>query len=128
LAPPAPAPAPAPAPESVPLRVELGQATVDPATVSVGQDVTFRQDVRVTTDATLLIDFELWDSQGQKVWQIWHDNQSLHRGDVMTDTAVLTMPDSLPPGQYTFVAGVFSAGWGIEYAWNQAAGFLTVSE
>jgi hypothetical protein len=125
---PAPEPAPAPAPQNVPLRVELGQTIVDPGTVSVGHDVTFRQDVRVTTEATLLIDFELWDSQGQKVWQIWHDNQSLHPGGALTDTAVLTIPESLPVGQYTFVAGVFSAGWGIEYAWNPAAGFLTVGE
>jgi hypothetical protein len=124
----APAPAPALAPENVPLRVELGQAIVDPGTASMGQDVTFRQDVRVTTDATLLIDFELWDSQGQKVWQIWHDNQSLHPGGVQTDTAVLTIPESLPAGQYTFVAGVFSAGWGIEYAWNSTAGVLTIGE
>jgi hypothetical protein len=125
---PAPEPAPTPVPQNVPLRVELGQTIVDPGTVSVGHDVTFRQDVRVTTEATLLIDFELWDSQGQKVWQIWHDNQSLHPGGALTDTAVLTIPESLPVGQYTFVAGVFSAGWGIEYAWNPAAGFLTVGE
>jgi hypothetical protein len=88
----------------------------------------FRQDITVSTDATLLVDFELWDSQSQKVWQIWHDNQPIQPGAILTDAAVMTVPDDLPPGQYTFVSGVFSAGWGTMYAWNGNAGSLIVIE
>jgi len=90
--------------------------------------VTFRQDLTVTTDVMLLIDFELWDTRGNKVWQVWHDNQPLQPGTIFTDAAVFTVPDSLPPGQYVFVSGVFSAGWGLEYAWSPNAGFLTITE
>jgi hypothetical protein len=124
---PAPVAAPAPAP-SGDLRVELGQAIVDPLSAAAGQDVTFRLDVSVSTDASLLIDFELYDSQGQKVWQTWHDNQPVHPGAILTDAAVMTVPDTLPPGQYTFKSGIFSAGWGTSYAWNNDSGTLTIGE
>jgi len=128
----APAPgsgaAPPPAGASSPLRVDLGQAIVDPLSAASGQDVTFRQDVSVSTDATLLIDFELYDSQGQKVWQIWHDNQPVHPGAILTDAAVMTVPDTLPPGEYTFKSGIFSAGWGTSYAWNDQGGTLVIED
>jgi hypothetical protein len=123
--------APAPAPSAnagAPLRVDLGQAIVDPLSASTGQDVTFRQDISVSAEASVLVDFELYDGQGQKVWQTWHDNQPIHPGALFTDAAVMTVPDTLPPGQYTFAAGVFSTGWGSVYAWNDHAGTLTVGE
>jgi len=122
------APAAAPPSPSLDLRVDLGEATVDPLDASTGQDVTFRQDVSVSTDATLLIDFELYDSQGQKVWQTWHDDQPLHPGAILTDAAVMTVPDTLPPGQYTFKSGIFSTGWGTNYAWNDSGGVLTIGD
>jgi hypothetical protein len=31
----------------------------------------------VTAEATLLVDFELYDDQGQKVWQVWHADQGV---------------------------------------------------
>jgi len=122
------APAAAPPSPSLDLRVDLGEATVDPLDASTGQDVTFRQDVSVSTDATLLIDFELYDSQGQKVWQTWHDDQSLHPGAILSDAAVMTVPDTLPPGQYTFKSGIFPAGWGTNYAWNDHGGAWAIGE
>jgi hypothetical protein len=121
-------PQPPPRPQDAPLRVDLGQAIIDPGTASAGDDVTFRQDITVNTDATLLVDFELWDSENQKVWQIWHDNQPLRPGTILTDAAVMTIPDDLPAGRYTFVTGVFSAGWGTMFAWNANAGSLMVAE
>jgi hypothetical protein len=110
------------------LRVDLGQTIVDPLSAASGQDVTFRQDVTASADATVLIDFELYDSQGHRVWQIWHDNQPVHPNATVTDAAVMTVPDSLPPGEYTFKTGIFSPGWGTTYAWNDSGGTLTISE
>jgi hypothetical protein len=45
---------------------------------------------------------------------------------MLSDAAVMTMPDTLPPGQYTLVSGVFSAGWGTAYAWNDRAATLMI--
>jgi hypothetical protein len=47
-------------------------------------------------------------------------------GAASSDFAVFTIPDGLPPGQYTFKLGVFPAGWGSPYAWNDAAATLTI--
>jgi hypothetical protein len=122
-----PIPTPTPPDPSV-LRVDLGETTLDPPIASVGQEVTIRQDISTSVDATLLVNFEVYDSQGQKVWQLWHDDEPLRAGAAMTHVAVLTVPDDLPSGDYTLVAGVFSAGWGTLYAWKPDVGTLTVTE
>jgi hypothetical protein len=121
----APAPA-APAAPAGPLSVSLGAAGADPAQASAGQDVTLSQELMPSADAALLVDFELYDSQGQKVWQVWHDNLPFPGGAMSGDSAVFTIPGDLAPGQYTLTTGVFSAGWGTLYAWNGNAATLTI--
>ena len=122
----APAAAAAPTPASVPpLQVTLGGAGLDSDTATAGQDVSIHQDFSVNADATVLVDYELYNASGDKVWQLAHDNVALQAGQA-SDTAVFTVPDSLGPGVYTFKSGVFSAGWGTLYAWNDQVGTLTV--
>ncbi|HTD77361.1 MAG TPA: hypothetical protein VK898_06985 [Chloroflexota bacterium] len=126
----APTPAPdaaAPGPRA-PLSVSLGAAGADPSDASNGQDITVFQDVMPAADAALLVDFEIYDSQGRKVWQTWHDNLPFQGGAMTTDFAVYTIPGDLAPGRYTFKTGVFSTGWGTLYAWNDNAGTLTVQD
>jgi hypothetical protein len=127
-APAAPAPASdSTAPQPGALQAAFAQASVDPGTASPGQDVALRADVTVSQDVSLLLDFEIWDSQSQKVWQTWHDGQSLQAGVDNLDSVVFTVPADLPPGDYRFKAGLFSAGWGTLYAWNDQAGTFTVT-
>jgi hypothetical protein len=121
----APAPAPAAPQATTPLQVTLGAAGIDADTASSGQDVLVHQDISLNTNVTVLVDFELYNAAGDKVWQVAHDNMALSEGQ-STDTAVFTVPDSLAPGAYVFKSGVFSAGWGTLYAWNDQAGTLTV--
>ncbi|HEV7663935.1 MAG TPA: hypothetical protein VGQ62_10410 [Chloroflexota bacterium] len=113
-------------PVAAPVHVELMGAGVDPGDGIGGQEIVFHQELTVSTDANVLVDFELYDNRGQRVWQVWHDNLQFQGGAVSSDIAVFTIPDSLPAGQYTLKAGVFSAGWGTQYAWNDNAGKLTV--
>jgi hypothetical protein len=121
------APVSAPLPATI-LQASVAQLLVDPNPASAGQDVTLRTEVTVSVDATLLIDFEVWDSDNQKVWQTWHDNQSLQAGVDNIDSAVFTVPDSLASGEYRFMAGVFSAGWGTLYAWADQAAVFRIGE
>jgi hypothetical protein len=113
---------------AAPLTVRLGGAGADPADATTGQDVTLRQDLMPTADAALLVDFEIYDSHGQKVWQTWHDNLPFQGGAMTTDFAIYTIPEDLAPGKYTFKSGVFSPDWGRLYAWNDNAGTLTVAD
>src|SRR5579859_6180749 len=66
----APAPPPAPAPASpapdAPLQVALGAAAADRSTGASGEEITLHQDLTVNATASLLVDFELYDGQGQK--------------------------------------------------------------
>jgi len=123
-APAAPAP---PAPAAAALRVELGPSAIEPSTASVGQDVTLSQSLTPSTNAAVLVDFELYDASGQKVWQAFHDNVAVAGGASFTDSAALMVPDTLPPGDYAVKTGVFSAGWGTLHAWNDHAGTLTIT-
>ena len=123
------APSPgAPEAAAAPLSVSLGAAGADPSDASNGQDVTVFQDLMPTADAALLVDFEIYDSQGRKVWQTWHENLPFQGGAMTTDFATYTIPGDLPPGRYTFKTGVFSTGWGTLYAWNDNAGAFTVQD
>ncbi|HEY8694703.1 MAG TPA: hypothetical protein VIR57_18385, partial [Chloroflexota bacterium] len=72
-----------------------------------------------------LVDYELYDQQGHKLWQTSQDNTSLPTGQAVTKSAAYAA--QLPPGVYTFKLGVFTPGWGSLYAWNDAAGTLTVT-
>jgi hypothetical protein len=114
----------APAPR--PLEVTLGGSAIEPGEAASGQEVAFRQAFTPSTDAVVLVDFELYDGQGQRVWASAHDDVSVSSGAENSETATLTVPDSLPPGPYAFKSGVFSAGWGKLYAWNDNAGTLSI--
>jgi hypothetical protein len=119
------APAPAPAPVAS-FNVTLGGASIDAGSASVGDNVAVHQDLTATADGTVLVDFELYDPSGAKVWQSFNDNVSVVAGQAATNSATFTVPDSLPAGAYQFKSGVFSAGWGTLYAWNDQAGTLTI--
>jgi hypothetical protein len=123
---PAPAPATRASPLTASFNVTLGGAGVDPGSASVGNDVSFHQDLSATADGSVLIDFELYDASGTKVWQSFDDNVSVAAGQATTRSTTFTVPDSLPAGAYQFKSGVFSAGWGTLYAWNDQAGVLTI--
>jgi hypothetical protein len=108
------------------VRIDIVQTGADPGQASAGQDVTFQQSIAATAEISVLSDYELWDDHGQKVWQMWHDNLALQPGSVFVDSMILTVPADFPTGRYRFACGVFSAGWGTEYAWNPSAGALDV--
>ena len=112
---------------AAPLQVQLGPSGARPDVARPGQEVAVWQELAVSADANLLLDFELYDRQGQKVWQSVHDNQPLSASAPVTDTARLTI-EGLSAGDYTFKVGVFSAGWGTLYAWNDQAGALRIEE
>jgi len=119
-------PQPAQAPVSSPaLTVTLAASAVAPARAAHGQQVTLSQMMTASAAGQFLVDYELYDQQGHKLWQTSQDNTSLPTGQAVTKSAAYAA--QLPPGVYTFKLGVFTPGWGSLYAWNDAAGTLTVT-
>jgi hypothetical protein len=135
LAVPAPAPALAPAPAPVvapapvpdePFRVELGAGLAEPNLAVPGQAITLRQDATTSRDTSLLVDFEVYNAGGEKVWQTWQDNTPFSAGVPVATTVVFTLPETLAPGEYLVKSGIFSAGWGTVHAWNDRLASITV--
>jgi hypothetical protein len=126
--PPEPAPAQpgaAPAPSGGP-SIALLANWVSPTYTLPGKDVTVNQDVQTTQDTSILLDFEIYDSSGQKVAQDALDNQALSSDNIASFSTSITLPSTLAPGQYTVKTGAFTPGWGTMYAWNDAAGWFVV--
>ena len=72
---------------------------------------------------TVLIDVEVYDGNGQRVFQRFYDNQSLRAG-----VAFYLTPSWTPSraGTYTVKIGVFKPGWNGTLAWNPQAATIVV--
>ncbi len=101
-------------------------ATAKPgATAPVGGQLTYEAGIKNTSAnaAAVLIDFEVYDSAGRKVFQKVLDREDIKAGETRTyplgwkaDTA----------GTYTLKIGVFSPDWSKLYVWNDAAAVAKV--
>ncbi len=110
------------------LAVTITGAAASPATVAQGG--TTRLAATVTTNTALanaIVDVELYDGKGARVYQTYQDNVSFAAGAPRTITAPWTVPSGLPAGTFTLKVGVFGAGWAPLYAWNDSATTLTMT-
>jgi hypothetical protein len=84
--------------------------------------------VSVTSGSTrtALVDVEIYAPNGTKVHQTYFDAQSFTAGVTKKYTVTWRPPGNAATGTYTVKVGVFSAGWGVLYAWNNSAGTFRV--
>jgi autotransporter family porin len=101
-------------------------AAANPAQVVPGATVGLSATVRSDVARTVLVDLEVYNSSGGKVFQVWWDNQSFTAGQSRTLSTNWTLPTTLPAGTYTLKVGLFGTGWGPLVSWNASAGTLTV--
>ena len=91
------------------------------------QDVgELRASVRANRTASALVDLEVYNSSGQKVFQRYWDGQSFSANATRTFSAGWRIPSNLPRGTYTVKVGVFGAGWSGMHVWNNSAATFTV--
>jgi hypothetical protein len=99
---------------------------VDRAEATVGQSVAVTASVKSDTTRRALIDVEIYDRTGRKVFQKFWDNQSFTAGQ----TRQLTTPwatSGLAAGPYTVKVGVFGVGWSSFIHWNDNAAAVTLT-
>ena len=72
------------------------------------------------------MDLEVFSLSGVKVYQQYWDNQTFAPGQTRSYPTNWTLPGNLAKGTYYVKVGIFSAGWGTLYAWNDTAGAMTV--
>jgi hypothetical protein len=137
---------PTPSPTSVPTRAathtptatatptrEPGQtsyrshANVAPAVVVSSRTATVMADVTSMVSSTALVDVEVYDAMGRKVFQQFWDNQTFTANQTRTYQANWSVPITVAPGPYTIKVGVFKPGWKARYYWNNSAGSFTVA-
>jgi hypothetical protein len=102
-------------------------ASAAPATAPRGSKATITAAVKSSGAMKLLVDIEVYSPSGQKVFQQFWDNQSFSAGQQRTFSVGWSVPATSATGTYNIKIGLFSAGWGTMYHWNDNAGRLNVS-
>lgn len=101
-------------------------AQVDRPNATVGDTVAVSVSVTSNVDRKALIDVEIYDRSGRKVFQKYWDNQTLSSGRthlVTTNWAT----GGRPAGSYTVKIGVFGTGWRSLIHWNGQAAAVNLT-
>ncbi len=104
----------------------VSSARVDRVSATVGDTVAVTVAVKSNATRSALIDVEIYDRSGRKVFQKYWDNQSLTTGQTREfRTSWRTAGRSA--GTYTVKVGVFRSGWTSLIHWNDQAGAVTLA-
>lgn len=102
------------------------RADASPSTIASGQGTTIAVPVTSKTAGKWLIDVEIYNSRGQRVFQKTYDDQTFRANQTLRYAVNWRVPAGSPAGTYTVKVGVFGAGWAQLHGWNDAAGRFTV--
>lgn len=123
-----PQPTVAPTNTPVPNAAFTTSATVNPSPVTRGQSFTVTASVLSNTSRSVLVDVEIYrkDDSQTKYYQQVYDNQALTAGQTKTYTMNVTLPATVPTGEYVVKIGIFNTGWGGLLDWNNEAAAFNV--
>jgi hypothetical protein len=102
-------------------------AMSSPSSVAPGSTATITASVTSPSAATVLVDIEVYSAAGVKLHQAFFDGQAFSAGQQRTYPITWTVPAGTAAGTYTVMVGIFSPGWGTNYAWNGQAGTVVVT-
>jgi hypothetical protein len=83
--------------------------------------------VKSPVTTTALIDLEVYDERGVRVYFQMFENQLLTAGQTRSFMAVQATSVWQAPGTYTVKVGVFSSALDALYSWNENASAYTIS-
>src|SRR5258708_7521187 len=109
--------------------VVMVNSSVNPTSIpSSGQTATLQAQLDSSnTPNTIILDFELHDSMGAKIFQKHWDNLTIPQNGFPGQVDFQTgSPSNLPPGTYKFSVGLFNPNWSLIH-WYNTAGTLTVT-
>jgi hypothetical protein len=101
--------------------------TASSSTAHRGSNVSLNASVKSNTAMSALIDIEVYDAAGNKVFQHFWDNQSFTAAQTRAFTVNWPVSATAGMGPYTVTVGVFSTGWGTVYSWNGNAATVTIN-
>jgi len=110
----------------VALSITWNRVTESPTAIGRGGTETFAATLTANTSLTNeLVDFEVYNAAGARVWQSYQSPISFTANTAQTFSAMWTVPSTLPTGAYTLRMGVFTATWTFQ-AWKDSAATLSV--
>ena len=95
-------------------------------TVSPGDEITIEVTVEASRRRRALVDLEIHDPAGRRVFQEFWDDQRFEPNSPRTFTATWQVPPGEPDGQYVVQIGILRR-WGMPYHWNAASATFTVT-
>ncbi|HEX2914978.1 MAG TPA: hypothetical protein VH186_29565 [Chloroflexia bacterium] len=111
-----------------PVSFTLAGATVSPSSAAAGSTFSLNANFKASASSSALIDMEVYDSAGNKVFQHYMDNQAFSAGQTRTFTVSWATTSSQASGGYTLSVGVFSNDWSTVYLWSSNAASFTVGQ
>jgi hypothetical protein len=120
---------PTPTPSSAPSGDNTYTTSVSVSSTSVVRGASVKLNTAITSArrSTALVDVEIYDPNGNVVFQQFWDNQSFAAGRSQTLTTTWTPPRSAQGGRYVVKIGVFGPGWAGLRSWNNRAATINVS-
>lgn len=111
-----------------PLTLTWNRVGVGATSITAGATETFTATITSNqSSANELVDFEVYNSAGVKVWQTYQSPVSFAATTAKRFTASWATPSSLARGTYTLRMGVFPSTWSPCQAWNGNAATVSVS-
>ncbi len=112
---------------AAPLAFTFKSAAAGPASVAPGATEHFTATIGANRSASNeLVDFEVYNSSGAKVWQTSQSPVSFRAGVAKRFTASWAVPAGQATGTYTLKLGVFTSAWSFQ-AWDNSAATFTVA-
>jgi hypothetical protein len=101
-------------------------ASVSPSSVAPGGSVAITANVTSATAGTVVVDIEVHNPSGAKIWQAYYETETFAAGQTRSYPVTWPVPTGAGTGTYTVQIGIFSPGWESEYTWNSSAAQITV--
>jgi hypothetical protein len=114
-------------PTTVSARSFTTSATTSRTSLARGTSVGITASVWSATASNVLVDLEVYNAAGARVFQTSWDQQSIASNQTRTFSTTWSVPATASPGSYTVKIGVFSPGWGTLYDWNNSAATFSVT-
>jgi hypothetical protein len=114
---------PAPTPPAFVLATSTSLTRTTP-----GQTIQLSTSVTSRTAGTWLVDVEVYDPNGRQVYQGIFDNQTFGADQAHHYALSWDVPSTAVAGPHTVKVGIFSAGWGILYFWDDVSAQVSVAD
>jgi hypothetical protein len=95
-------------------------------TVTRGSIASIQALVSSQAASNVLVDIEIYDPAGNKVFQRWFENQSFQRGQTREFPVAWNVPNHTERTSYMVKIGVFTPGWSAVRSWQDQAAQFTV--